>query len=185
MFGSDICWLWFVCGLFAFRSPAVFRNQTVGLIFSFCSHLEGVLVAVLACLGFPGHFDFFPYGLCLLTLLRYQFLHLSMVSLATESTGDEDEWQLFPTTQRCGVARRLPTVYNHTLHSWVRKSLIGSSGKTHTGFDHPISWSPSYSVNMQDPAETRWEKPESGEKLIKSILETKTRSKTHTPRSHK
>lgn len=101
----------FVVGLVCFQISRVVWLQTVGLIFSFCSHLEGVLAAVSACLGFPGHFDFFPYGLCLLILLRYQFLRLSMVSLATESA--DDEWQFFPTTQRCGVARRLPTVYNH------------------------------------------------------------------------
>lgn len=71
----------FVVGLVCFQISRVVWLQTVGLIFSFCSHLEGDLAAVSACLGFPGHFDFFPYGLCLLTLLRYQFLRLSMVLL--------------------------------------------------------------------------------------------------------
>lgn len=175
----------FVVGLVCFQISRVVWLQTVGLIFSFCSHLEGVLAAVSACLGFPGHFGFFPYGLCLLTLLRYQFLRLSMVLLQQKALMMSSSSSPQPNGVECQEAPhgvQPPT--RQTLHSRVRKSLSGSSGKTHRVRSSSISGA-LIPANMQDPAETQCEKPVSEEKLIRSILETKTRSKTHIPRRHK
>lgn len=119
-----------------------------------CSHMASV----------SGHPSDTGFSICLWFLLQQK---------ATEGKRLSD-----PTTQHCGgVARRLPTVYSHptnTLHSRVRNSLTGSSGKTHRGFDHPISETPSHSVNMLNPAGAQRQKPVSGRKLIKSISETKT-----------